>query len=812
VRLLLLLGGLAVLLGRPVLGQQADEGAPALPIVERVRFEGNDRFADSVLRAQVRTRANRRFFGIPGFTWWRWLHRIGASGALGSRLSRGFLSLGEPPARLDTSLVAADVERLQLYYQQEGFREAEVTAHIDTLRRADRVGVTFAIAPGPPTYVRRMAYEGLSGLSDVQQRRLARASLLPPERLDPAHPLRFRVRDQRFSEPLLVAERRRVLTFLREAGYAAVARDSVRAFVAPQSPDSFDVTFRVRPGPRYRFGDVHFQVTGPEEGTPSRGDTLTVEGGKGTVTWTATGESRLRSGLLRRALRFQPGTWYDQSAVRATKRRLEATGVFSFTDITPLHPDSLAPPDGAPRLPHRITLRTRERHQIRLETFMLQRSVVLAGSDSELGAGIGGTYSNANLLGGGETFTLRASGSLSANLDSTLFNAAQAEVSTSLALPYLVGPFRRLDRRLNLYQSRTRLSLSLLTARRDALGLIIRGRGGARIRLELQHTPSVASLVDVLDLNLSNPDTTSNFEENFLGTLARSGDSLSVTEQVQRAQILEDYTQPQINNALRYTLRSSTANPLRRERGHSYEAAVEVGGNLPYLLDRLVFSPDSVAGSIPGLPFFGGQQAKDALIYRQYLRAIVDLRRYRPLSRSTVFAWKAIGGIGHPVGRADVLPFDRRFYSGGATSVRGWRLRELGPGGASFGAGGDGTNFLGGDVKLEASVELRGTMLRNVLAANWVGVLFADVGNVWFGPRNPGFAQEGDEAPTGYFAADSFLGDLGVGSGLGLRLAWDYLIVRFDFAYRVFDPQHSGVLLPRGLNQPVIHFGIGHAF
>jgi outer membrane protein assembly factor BamA len=783
-----------------------------VPIVERVRFEGNDQFADATLRAQVRSRANRRFLSIPGFTWWRWLHRIGASGALGGRLSRGFLSLGEPPARLDTSLVAADVERLRLYYQQEGFREAAVAARIDTLRRDDRVRVTFAVAPGPPTYVRRMAYEGLSGLERAQQRRLARASLLPPERLDPDQPLQFRVRDQRFSEPLLLAERRRVLTFLRKAGYAAVARDSVRALVSPQSPDSFDVTFRVRPGPRYRFGDVAYEITGPEDAAAPRGDTLALPSADGVATWTATGESRLRGGLLRRALRFQPGAWYDQSAVRATKRRLEATGVFSFSDITPLPSDSAVSTDSVPRLPHRITLRTRERHQIRLETFMLQRSVVLAGSDSELGTGIGGTYTNANLLGGGETFTLRASGSLSANLDSTLFNAAQAEVSTSLALPYLIGPFGRLDRRLRLYQSRTRLSLSLLTARRDALGLIIRGRGGARVRLELQHTPSLASLVDLLDLNLSNPDTTANFEENFLGTLAGGGDTLSVTEQVQRAQILEDYTQPQINNALRYTLRSTTANPLRRERGHSYEGAIEVGGNLPYLLDRLVFSPDSVAGAIPGLPFFGGQQAEDDLIYRQYVRAIVDLRRYRPLTRATVFAWKAIGGVGHPLGQATVLPFDRRFYSGGATSVRGWRLRELGPGGASFGAGGDGTNFLGGDVKLEASAELRSTMLRNVLAANWIGVLFADAGNVWFGPRNPGFAQEDSDAPTGTFAVDSFLGDLGVGTGFGLRLAWDYLIVRFDLAYRVFDPQERGLPLPQGFRQPVLHFGIGHAF
>ena len=217
-------------------------------------------------------------------------------------------------------------------------------------------------------------------------------------------------------------------------------------------------------------------------------------------------------------------------------------------------------------------------------------------------------------------------------------------------------------------------------------------------------------------------------------------------------------------------------------------------------------------GSIPGLPFFGGRGNDDALIYRQYVRFIADLRRYRPLSRSAVVAWKVLGGVGVPLGQATVLPFDRRFYSGGATSVRGWRLRELGPGSASFGAGGAGTNFLGGDVKLEGSVELRGTFLRNVLAARWISVLFADAGNVWFGPRNPGFAREDGGGPSGQFALASFPGEVGVGTGVGLRLAWDYLIARLDLAYRVYDPQRPGDILPRGLRRPTLHFGLGHAF
>ncbi len=725
-------------------------------IVEAVRFVGNDLFADEVLRARIRTVPNRRFLGIPGFTWWLGLYRLGASGTFGSRLGQALMDGGEPPAWLDTLVVNADVERLRLLYQQDGFRQAQVAARIDTTGRQTRAEVTFEIAPGRPTYIRRVAYDGLDGLDAAQQLRLARGSLLQPRSIDEETPLAFRADGQRYSEPLLLEERRRLLTVLRDEGFAAVTRDSIQAIITPASPDSFDVRLRVRPGPRYRFGPVHFDVTGPEERLDPRVDTLDNNAFRDgltheLVTWQIRNESQLDADLLARSLQFRPGDWYDQSQLLATKRRLEATGVFSFTDIVSLQPDTTGSL-GAPWLSHRIAVRTRPRHQVRFETFMVQRSGLLGGVGNELGAGLGVSYENANLFGSGESFGLRTTGSIAADLDSTLFSSAQAEVVTSLRLPYLVAPFGGLDRLFNLYQARTRLSLSLLTARREDLRLIIRGRGNTRIRLEMQHTPTVISLVDLLDLSLSNPDTLDGFEEAFLDNILGP-----VDDPVQRAQILEDYTQPQINNALRYTFRSANVNPLRRERGYSYEAAFEIGGNLPYLLDRFVYTPDSLEGSLPGLPFFGGDRSRNRLIYRQYVRFVGDLRRYQPISRSTVFAWKFIGGIAHPTGRAEVMPFDRRFYSGGASSVRGWGLRELGPGGASFSSGastGDEINVLGGDIKLEASAELRTTVLRNTLRAKWIFALFADAGNVWFGPRNPGFGNVEGGQPSGQFAFD----------------------------------------------------------
>ena len=800
------------------------------PIVRKVRVNGNSHFSDGTLKKQIRTSRNRRILGIPGFTWWRWVYRLGDADWMWGRLGDALKSGGEPPAYLDSTTVAGDVERLQLYYEQQGFFDATVSSAIQLSESGKRASVTFRVDPGPAQYLRRISYEGLNSLSVAQRRRLGRETVLDPTDWTADTPLTFRVNDQRYQEPLLLEERRRMLSFLQSEGYAAVTRDSIRAIVQMDTtpPGSLDVTFRVRPGPRYRFGDVHFRITGPEE-SPPRQDTIespvdSTGGLRPLVTSEIENESQLGTGLLRRSLQFVPGTTYDQSRVRATKQRLEGAGLFAFTSLSPQF-DAATRVDSTRYLPLRIEAQTRQRHRLRLETFGLQRGPEIDFGANEFGIGLGGVYENANALGGGETFRLRASGSVATSLDSTLFTSTQFEGSASLTLPYLIRPFGQFERIFDLANARTQVSLSALTARRNELRLRIRSRNSARLRLEMNHTPTRASLVDVIDVSVSNPDTLSGFRDRFLDTLF-----VGIDDPVQRAQILEDYTQPQVNTAFRYTFRSATANPLRRREGHIYELSGEVGNTLPLLFDRFIFAPDTLDYSVPGLTGRSGGGLSGTLLFRPYVRGTVDLRRYVYLGPGSTLALKFFGGMAHPTAGPTLVPFDRRFFSGGASSVRGWRLRQLGPGGAgppdTTGRGvGNITGILGGDIKLETSVELRTTLLRNILAADWIGATFLDVGNVWFGPRNQGFGQVPADASAeqprpslppdrnGRFRGFSSLNEVGVGSGIGLRIEWEYLIVRFDLAYRLHDPSPQGDdVFSETHTGPLLHFGIGQAF
>ena len=781
--------------GRPCAAQTAEAGI----LVEDVRFTGDLRFSAERLQSRIRTVPNRRFLGIPGFTWWRWLYQAGEANTFGRRLGRALMDLGEPPARLDLEVLASDVQQLRLFYQREGFRQAVVDARVDTT--ADRLAadIIIAIEAGPPTIVRRVSYSGLDSLPAEHRTQLLTRSALVS--VDGAA-------GRRFSELELLDERRYLLTHLRDMGYAAVTRDSIAAIVTPAPGDSFDVEFRINPGPRFQFGAVHFVVEGPDDAAAIRSDTLNrSDPDGGPITFHIEGDRSLKQSLLLRALHAHPGQWFNQEQLLTTKRRLEATGVFTLTDIASLSP-------AGRRLPHRITVRTRPRHQFRLETFVLQSSGVLGGVGNELGAGLGATYENANLFGNGEGLRLSGTGSVATDVDTTFFSSAVAEVSATMTLPYLVWPFRYADVAAGLFQTRSIFSLSYLTARREDLRLIIRGRGSARIRQEFRHTPMITSTVDLFDLSLSQPDTLQGFQTRFLDRILGDADTLQVIDPVQRAQILEDYTQPQINNAIRYTFRSETANPLRRDGGYSYEAAIEIGGNLPYVLDRYVFTPSVTEGSLQLFTLSGSSSRAN---YRRYFRIVGDFRRYYRVGTSGVLAIKFVGGWAQPVGGSSVVPFDRRFYSGGASSVRGWRLRQLGPGTASFSdpaaRGTAATNLLGGDIKLESSIELRQTVARDRLGADWILALFTDAGNVWFGPRHPGFPATDPGSPTGRFVLRRVFKESGMGSGLGLRIGWPYLIARVDVAWRVYDPTvpEQG-LLPNGLGGWVAYFRFGHAF
>lgn len=159
-----------------------------------------------------------------------------------------------------------------------------------------------------------------------------------------------------------------------------------------------------------------------------------------------------------------------------------------------------------------------------------------------------------------------------------------------------------------------------------------------------------------------------------------------------------------------------------------------------------------------------------------------DARHYLPLKDTVTLASRVQLGNLRPGGNsANNVPFSKRFFLGGATSIRGWGRYEVSPLAEGL--------PIGGDSMFAWSEELRA-----ILHGNLGAVLFMDSGNVWLN------------------SWDIKLGDLRYSMGPGLRYQTPIGPIRVDFGYQL-NPTPE--LLVNGVPQTRrwrVHFSIGQAF
>jgi hypothetical protein len=243
-----------------------------------------------------------------------------------------------------------------------------------------------------------------------------------------------------------------------------------------------------------------------------------------------------------------------------------------------------------------------------------------------------------------------------------------------------------------------------------------------------------------------------------------------------------------------YSYSKTTYDPMRRQRNaHSLRFSIESAGNVLYGINALFGAQRNEQGSYKLFNTYFSQFVKGDMDYAQ--TAIID-------SHNSI-AWRIGGGVSFPYGNSHILPFEKRYYSGGANSVRAWHVRELGPGNFY----GDSTNFYfqSGDIKLNFNIEYRTRFFWKFEAA-----AFIDAGNIWTIKDYQG--QEG-----GVFRFDSFYKQIAVGYGLGLRLDFDFFLLRFDSGWKVHDPGQTGserwaILNPNFRDNWAWHFAVGYPF
>ncbi|GHT29561.1 membrane protein [Bacteroidia bacterium] len=244
-----------------------------------------------------------------------------------------------------------------------------------------------------------------------------------------------------------------------------------------------------------------------------------------------------------------------------------------------------------------------------------------------------------------------------------------------------------------------------------------------------------------------------------------------------------------------YTYSKTTVDPMQKRRdAYSFRFSLESAGNALYGLNTLFDAQKDASGAYKLFNAY----------FAQFVKGDIDYSKTIVFDRQNSMAWRIGGGIGIPYGNSKGLPFEKRYYSGGANSVRAWSVRELGPGNYQPV---DTTTFLNqsGDIKLDLNIEYRTRFFWKLEAA-----AFIDAGNIWT-------IKEYADQKGGAFKFESFYKQIAMGYGLGLRLDFDYFLLRLDCGWKAFDPSKRGkdqwaIMHPNFTNNWAWHFAVGYPF
>lgn len=467
---------------------------------------------------------------------------------------------------------------------------------------------------------------------------------------------------------------------------------------------------------------------------------------------------------------LRAGQLFNPQISKNTARRLSTIGAYKFVNIQYKEIDtSLTDSLGA--LEANIYLSPLTKRAVRAELQGVTKSNNFAGPNLAL------TFSNRNLFLGGETLNITANAGYETQIasgENAGLSSLELGLKTELIFPRVISPFNINENFFEYSIPKTKTSLGVNYLSRSRLYQLLSGT--AQFGYSWNANKYITYDVNPISLNYTSlSNTTPEFET-----------------------ILND------NPFLRRSFDQQFISGLTMS--FTYNGMVD--GNDPdqfYLNATL-----DVAGN--SISLFGTTEAPEqpktflGLEYAQYAKADVDARFHLNFGKNKqqTLATRLFAGYGLAYGNSDILPFVKQYFSGGPYSVRAFRIRALGPGTYNGEVDSQTNNAFfdrTGNIRLEANVEYRFPIF-----GFFKGAVFTDAGNIWNSVANPVF--NGKDTFT-----SNFINELGIGTGLGLRVDVQGFVIRFDLAAPFHDPS-----LPAGQrfgfqgDAPVLNFAIGYSF
>ena len=716
----------------------------------------------------LRQTPNSKWFSL----WSVPLHTYNLSGRDSTKwINRALRRMGDAPVLYDSIDAVMSGFEMRKALQSQGYWHADVKQ--ETKKRGKKVSLQYTLIPNQPIIVDSILHivphEGIKAILDRPQRQSTTL-------LWKGMPLDVGLLDQ---------ERTRITTLLRNRGYYDFDRRNI-TFTADtfaqygraqliMKIDPFTVSLDSveREMAPYRIGEIYVDpyfdlLTGASALDTTEMSIVRVR--DVSIYEKENERPYLRSKVILDNLGLRPDSLYRERGLSNTYSRFSTLGILSYTNMRVVQrPDT--------------NLLDCYLYLSKGKTRGMSLSLEGTNSAGDLGMAASLATEQRNLLRGSETFSLKLRGAYEAisGLTNAITNQyTEYGVEASLRFPRLFFGSLLPEPRRPL-RATTELSVGYSSQRRPEFARnIFDGRWTYRWSNPRALTQHRVDLIDVSYIKM--PWISKEYEENYQNSILKYNYNDQMIMRVGYGLFFSN------NGFDQFGMVGQAVS------GYTMRLNVESAGNMQYGIAKLAGSRKRGADQRYlsfGIPF------------EQYVKMEVDLAAKLRIDYRNLVALRAAVGVAVPYENSEMMPFQKRYFSGGANSVRGWSVRGLGPGRYP---GGEASDFMNrsGDVKLDLSAELRTKLFWKLH-----GAFFIDAGNIWT-------IRAYEEQPDGQFAFNTFYRELAAAYGLGLRFDFDFFILRLDGAMKAVNPakdaERYAILRPRFGRDFTFHFSIGYPF
>ncbi|MBJ6120034.1 BamA/TamA family outer membrane protein [Pontibacter sp. BT310] len=641
------------------------------------------------------------------------------------------MQLGEPPAIYDSTLMVKTIDQISIYLNAHGYFKH--TIDFEKEEKEKLAYVTLNISENEPYRYNKLNYS----IPDTAILALVKAS---------SNKSLLQLNDI-FNEDIITEERTRIYELLRNNGYYDFARAYIEFEIDTLATENgtgvTTIVLNPETGGRhqvYSINNVYFKTDSDRFGIPR--DTITYNN----INYVAY-DQKYSTRILDKKVDIYPGQKYSQLNTATTQRKLADLDVFQFNNVQ--YNKITDPADSS-----RTNLLNAYINALPSKRFQETTELGVNYTERTPGPFSSIRLRVRNVFGGAENLDLGIRGGLEGQISLTdpqkTVMIKEFGGDMSLTFPFIIAPGGR--NMLSRYSPRTRIYTGFTNVDRQeykrssyelSLDYIWQ-----KSRAPLQ-APTLQYIFSPLNLTIVEADPNT-FSDDFKKAL-------------QRYRSFEESFTSGIISSMSFNLTYNTNDFAQTRNARFFRGLVEVGG----LSQEL-----GVDLRIKDLETF------------QFARLNPDYRRYIPLGNKRYFVYRINTGIASPILNATVLPYEKHFFAGGASSVRAWQSRRLGPGTFADTTKIENTKeFIQseqpGNILIEASTEYRFNIFSFLN-----GALFVDAGNIWTLEKDP-------TRPGSSFQFNNFYKELAVGTGFGLRFDLSVLVLRFDFSTKVYDP--SGI-------------------